>query len=57
MSERIGVHVDGRFSLRKGEGEDEGVSRTAGETEPLTFIRSPSQGERREKATILLLQK
>jgi hypothetical protein len=51
------VHADGRLSLRKGEGEGEGVSRTAAETEPLTFILSPSQGERREKAVILLLRK
>jgi hypothetical protein len=57
MSQRIGVHADGRLSLRNGEGEGEGVSRTADETESLTFILSPSQGERQEKATILLLRK
>jgi hypothetical protein len=55
MSQRIGVHADGRLSLRNREGE--GVTRTAAETESLTFILSSSQGERQEKATILLLGK
>jgi hypothetical protein len=37
-------------------GEGEPLSRTGAKTEPLTFIFSPSEGERREEGAILLLQ-
>ena len=56
MNQRIAMLREGRLSLFEGEGEGQGLSRTVAETEPLTFILSPSQGERREKAGILLLQ-
>jgi hypothetical protein len=35
------MHAEGRLSLRKGEGEGEGSTRTPAEIEPLTFILSP----------------
>jgi hypothetical protein len=57
MSQWIGGHADGRFSLCKGEGNGERLSSAAAETQSLTFILSPSQKERREQRTILLLQK
>ena len=64
MKQHIAMLTEGRLSRdrdraerREGEGEGQGLSRTAAETEPLTFILSPSQGERREKTSILLLQK
>ena len=57
MSQWIGGHADDRLSLCKGGGNGERLSSAAAETQPLTFILSPSQEERREKATILLLQK
>jgi len=57
MSQWIGGHADGRLSLCKGEGNGERLSSAAAETQPLTFILSPSQEERREEATILLLHK
>ena len=43
MSQRIGGHADGRLYLRKGEAEGEGLSRIAVESEPLTFVLSPSR--------------
>ena len=57
MSQLIGGHADGRLSLCKGEGNGERLSSAAAETQPFTFILSPSQEERREQATILLLRK
>ena len=57
MSQWIGGHADGRLSLCKGEGDGECLRSVAAETQPLTFILSPSQEERREEATILLLRK
>ena len=57
MKQHIAMLTEGRLSLFEGEGEGQGLSRTAAETEPLTFILSPSQGEGREKTSILLLQK
>ena len=57
MSQWIGGHADGRLSLCKGEGNGERLSGAAAETQSLTFILSPSQKERREQATILLVQK
>jgi hypothetical protein len=57
MSQWIGGHADDRLSLCKGGGNGERLSSAAAETQPLTFILSPSQEERREEATILLLHK
>ena len=57
MSQWIGGHADCRLALSKGEGNGERLSSAAAETQPLTFILSPSQEERREEATILLLRK
>jgi hypothetical protein len=62
MKQHIAMLTEGRLSrdrdrAERREGEGQGLSRTAAETEPLTFILSPSQGERREKTSILLLQK
>ena len=50
------IRAEGHLYLRQGEGKGEGLARTSAEIEPLTFIFSPSQGEMREKAGILLLQ-
>jgi hypothetical protein len=50
------IRAEGHLYLREGVGEGEGLARTSAAIEPLTFILSPSQGERREKAGILLLQ-
>ena len=49
--------LEGRLSLFEGERERDGLFRTAAETEPLTFVLSPSKGERREKASMLLVEK
>ena len=57
MSRWIGGHAGGRLSLCKGEEYGERLSSAAAETQSLTFILSPSQEERREQDTILLLQK
>ena len=57
MSQWIGGHADDRLSLCKGGGNGERLSSAAAETQPLTFILSPSQEERREEATILLQRK
>jgi hypothetical protein len=62
MKQHIAMLTGGGLSrdrdrAERREGEGEGLSRTAAETEPLTFILSLSQGERREKASILLLHK
>ena len=41
MNQRIGTRADGRLSLRKGEGEGEGLVGTGSEIESLTFVLSP----------------
>ena len=41
MKQHIAMLTEGRLSLFEGEGEGQGLSRTAAETEPLTFILSP----------------
>ena len=51
------IRAEGRLSLHEGEGVGEGLAKTAAEIEPLTFVLSPSKGERREKASILLVEK
>jgi hypothetical protein len=62
MKQLIAMLTEGRPSrdrdrAERREGEGEGISRTAFQNELLTFILSPSPAERREKASILLLQK
>ena len=51
------VRAEGRLSLHEGEGVREGLAKAAGEIEALSFVLSPSGGERREKGSMLLLRK
>ena len=41
MRRPFATDSDGRLSLRKGEGEGEGLVGTGSEIEPLTFVLSP----------------
>ena len=52
---RIGSTHAGRLALRKGEGEGEGFTEQSGarDCEPLTFILSPRQGEKRKEPSEL----
>ena len=46
------IRAQGRLSLYEGEGEGEGLARTAAEIEPLTFILSLVFGERQWHRTL-----
>ena len=41
MDQWVGMQAEGRLSLRKGEGEGEGLVGAGSEIEPLTFVLSP----------------
>jgi hypothetical protein len=51
------MHAEGRLSLRKGEGEGEGSTRTVAEIEPLTFILSPCRRGEAMASNIVGLRK
>jgi hypothetical protein len=45
MRRPFATDADGRLSLRKGEGEGEGLVGAGSEIEPLTFVLSPFVGQ------------
>ena len=59
MRQRVGIDTDGRLSLRKGEGEGEGLTKSAARIDPLTFVLSPfRRGEaRKQNDKVAMLRK